>query len=655
MSVRADLLGLTRPALVALANAGFVKRAEKELEQAAPTIGVADDGTLTATFADGTVTKLPPGVSLQQSPCTCGATPMCRHRVMAVLAYQKNSEAPAAPAPSKPWSPADIDDAALEKALGKTVLARAANARQRGVLADVHRGTFAGDDMPAVHMSTSSVRFLVAGDVAHARCDCTLRTGCEHVALAVWAFRLAAEKDPTSKVVAVEVLAASAARVDDVSAAIDLAASVLLEGAINLGPGAATRFALARRTLERAGYSWPLAAVDDLEALLDAYRRRSALYSPEELAGCVAEIVARARAAAKGTDVPSRAVLGADEAIEARLDQLRLVALGARVRADGDDRQIRVFFADPSSDHVTVLERRAPKPEGGQPEDGVALAARSVLAGNPLSVVATCQLVSNAAIRRANRVVTFSTGALKQTSVLRGPGTLDALPQNLVVRDLERHRAATKNQAPRWLRPRLAASTLIVLAVSKVSLVAYDAAAQAVVAECLDATENPFTVRLAYRAECPAALHVLAKALSGNVTGVIGTIHGDVVEPITVVTDRFVAIDLEKGEGGLAALPHVSAVREETPLGAAVSRTLAVLEGGAHTGLRTVSPAWTDRLRQAREEVRELGLEHLAADLEALDHALLAARATGSDSEERAAANAWVTVSLRAQLIAGIL
>lgn len=688
MSWREDLLALTRAALSSIANVGFVKRAEKDLETGpAPSVELAADGTVHVTFADGVKTGLPSGRGLRESPCSCGATPMCRHRVAAVLAYQSYAsaaqaassttlasvtEASAAP-PLPPWSPADVDDAALEKLLGASALARAAALRRRGVLAEVRRGDFERDDLPAVHLATSTVRFLVPRDVGHARCDCTLRTGCEHVAIAVWAFRAARAKDADAAVLSVELgdgpleAGATGARPPALDTALAVAGAVLLEGVAHGSPASATRFALARGALERAGLAWPLAAVEELEALVSAYQRRSARYSSERTSEVVAELYARARAAAGHGELPVRAVLGSDEALEARLDQLRLTGLGARVHADGDDRLVEVYFADPSSSSVLVLERRYTPPSEGSrvatpPDDGPALALKPALAGTPLGTLALGQLVSNAAVRRANRTVSFSTGGLRKTSVLRGAGDLDVLPPSLLVADVSSFAAELRERPPRFLRPRRVADGIVAIRVGAVVEVAYDEAAQAVAATCEDVAQNSFEVTLSFRAVAPGAVAALARALSGElgaVRGVIGQVHVDGalrVDPIAVATaERFVVLDLEaeapEAARVLAALPHVTLGGHESPISELVARVTRVLDEAVHQGLREVAPSWRGRIEAARARAADLGLSQLARELAALDEACAAAKVTGADEDERAWVEAWVSAKLRASLL----
>ena len=141
---RADLLELTPEALTALANAGFVKRAQKDVAAGLlPRVEEAGDGTVSAHFDDGVCTRLPPGRTLRDAACDCPASGMCRHRVMLVLAYQAQagaaSEAAAPEAEDDadgPWSPAQFDDAALAAGFAPSVLEQAARlAASRPVVA----------------------------------------------------------------------------------------------------------------------------------------------------------------------------------------------------------------------------------------------------------------------------------------------------------------------------------------------------------------------------------------------------------------------------------------------------------------------------------------------------------------------------------------
>ncbi len=194
--MRADLVALTPEALAALANVGLVKRAQRELDQGkGPRLEESADGTVTGHFDDGVVTRLPPNTTLRDCLCTCVASGVCRHRVAVALAYRTFASAPTSittaevplAAPLVGVSPADIDDAALERLLPKRTLEDARAIARRGMVIEVVQA--AGNEPPTARLAACTVRFFVPNDPAYARCDCAAGQGCVHVALAVWAFR----------------------------------------------------------------------------------------------------------------------------------------------------------------------------------------------------------------------------------------------------------------------------------------------------------------------------------------------------------------------------------------------------------------------------------------------------------------------------------
>ncbi|EHP42426.1 hypothetical protein OR16_14159 [Cupriavidus basilensis OR16] len=186
---RADLLELTPEALLALANAGFVKRAQKEMaEGKAPELAQEADGTLHAAYADGTRTSLAAGRSLRDAVCSCIASGLCRHRILLVLAYQqacRNAASAAQPAgegmqasveeggggtpvttpaglAGGPWSPADFDDAALQAALRPATLRQAAELARARPVARL-AGWRVAAPVPTAHLPMCTVRFFRCG------------------------------------------------------------------------------------------------------------------------------------------------------------------------------------------------------------------------------------------------------------------------------------------------------------------------------------------------------------------------------------------------------------------------------------------------------------------------------------------------------------
>ena len=131
-------MALTSESVAALANAGLVKRAERELAAGKrPQLAEDAAGVVTGTFEDGVITRLQPGTSLRDTPCSCGAQTVCRHRVAVALAYRAwvsasapadldaggGAPADAAAAPSAgaeaAGSPGEVGDDALLGRIGK--------------------------------------------------------------------------------------------------------------------------------------------------------------------------------------------------------------------------------------------------------------------------------------------------------------------------------------------------------------------------------------------------------------------------------------------------------------------------------------------------------------------------------------------------------
>lgn len=668
--VRSDLMALTTAALASLSNMGLLKRAQKDLDSGKmPAITVSDDGTVRAVFDDGATSLLPSGRALKDASCSCGSPMLCRHRVGAVLAYQRVHAAsvPAAREPES-WSPADIDDAALERAIGRGALDRARSALRRGIIAQGRQGTFVGEDVPSVTLATSTVRFLVPRDLAHARCDCTLRTACEHVALATWAFRAAREKHSGSTAWTVELVDSAANGLERGAAALshaeELVTTLLLQGAAHLPDATEQALVLASQSLERASMAWPLGVLEDTAELWGAYRRRSARYSPSAWSALLLEAFARIRAGtAKDGAVPPRAVLGDDQVLEARLDQVRLVGLGASVEEDGRDRLVHIYLADAASGSILVMRKSyAPSDDKALPEDGPALGRRTSIGGATLSTLAVAQVVSNAATRRANRLVTFGTGPLQRTTVLPQTGGMEALESaGVLVTSVKELMQALLEQPPAFVRPRVLADRLRCVRVREVSQVTWSPSAQVLRARLIDATGNAFHVERSHSALAPGAVPALAQLLSeGGVTTVVGLVtltpRGPILEVMSVGTaSALISLDLatatRQAQKVLGEVPVVGAAPDLPPTGALLTSLSSWLDGVAHNGLRQSTGAAAARLADLARQATSLGASFLAREAEHLVERLEALKVTGAIADEHAAAQAWASVGLRVSLL----
>lgn len=639
--MRADLLALTPEAIAALANVGLVKRAQKELEQGkGPRLEEASDGTVIGHFDDGVVARLPPGVTLRECLCTCVASGVCRHRVAVALAYRAFASDAALPTTA---SPADIDDATLERFLPKRTLDDARAIARRGMVIEVIQA--AGSDPPTARLAACTVRFFGAANPEHARCDCATGQGCVHVALAVWAFRAS---DPTRPTQMIDLRPTRTPRHDAADAeAMTLVEDVLAGGVVNAREALAQRFVLAREPLVAARQQWLVDALDDLELALQRYRARSARYRASDVLTLAAELVARGRAArSPSAELPPSVVLGEGEAAETKLDRLRLLALGCRFDADGDTRSVEISFADPDTGTVLVLDKTWSFDPGEATPDAPTLARRTLGPG-PIHLLAKGQLVTRVAKRRANRVLALGQGAHGATSLTPQTGDFDLLPRPLRVDRLADLEPVFASRAPRLVRARVRAEDVHVFRVGAVDGVFYDAGAQVLIAHVRDPDGRAFMVRRDHRRVAPRALDELGRALLGtygSVRWIAGAtrIEGGtfVVDPTLVSADRVIVPDVE--DATPTDLPRGRTSSPADAIGQRLDAAWSILEEVIQLGLRGTTPTFAARAQASLADLRSHGLARLADQLERATGALI----TDQRSAIRAVLDAAIALDL---------
>ena len=683
-SSRADLLELTPEALTALANAGFVKRAQKDVAAGLlPKLETGADGTVQAQFDDGVRTSLPPGRTLRDAQCSCPASGMCRHRVMLVLAYQAQAQAKTVPAeagasiasveasPSEPeaaWSPAQFDDAALAASFAPSVLDQAGKLAAARPVVGVQAWRSASAP-PVARLPMCSVRFFSRSSLVHARCDCKQGGGCAHVVVALWAFRQAGALEPGSAEVMVEVQPAMSAEEDAASspvaavmqgaAAIALRAnidalllSLWLDGSSQPAMALAARFESVREQARTLSWSWVDDALDELWQLLQAQQARSSRFDPLRLLRVMTELWARLRAAAhagRPTEGPARPALPASQILgvgvkgEVALDHLRLVSLGAELWSDETAEGASILFADPDTQNVTVLERQWSRTADAAGGAAPSLMNRRV-AGFPLRQLASGQVITKTATRRANGLVDITAGA-RQTGVLPlSPKSWDDLVAPLRQHSVAALVAHLREAQPDFVRPRQAASGASAGASGQLHVVAFermemaschwDAAAQVLHARLGQAAQGDedtnaddaswLHLSLPHRAVTPGAVDALARTLAGEhgaLRAVAGTVHlqGDraVMQPLTVLTEqRAIVLQVE------TAAPQPLGLRsdtEEAPaLNALAGDTLELLALWLRQGLRHQSGGALSRAHAQVLRLKQAGLGRSAVLLESV-------------------------------------
>ena len=607
---RPDLAPLTEEILAALTNRGLVKRAVKELAAGALT-GRAEeaDGALVGEFG-GVRTVLPPG-GIDAARCTCGASGVCRHVLMLVLAARADDTEEAVP-PAQPWSPATFDDDALLVRFGGSAVRRAAATRRSGVDAVVRRGA-----PPSVVLPTATVTFLSAGDPGLVLCDAVADDLPHLVILAVWSFREAdgagaAAGAASGDRVEVRLTAGAAATPFAPPPRLDgLAERLLRGGCADADQVLVATVAAAAAQSRAAGRVWLADVCDDIVDQWRAYADRSAVHEPLRAARLLAELWARLRAAT----VPGAAIariVGADTAGDTRLRTATLTGLGARVRATGGSAEVEVFLAH--QDGVLVAGERWASPDDA-PLRGSDLAQRR-LGGAAVSALAASSVVSQSLSRAPNGRVRFGRGRVGAASVLPVGDGWDRLPTGVAFDDAAALCEYVRGRPMPLLRARLAADGLVVLRGLTARSVRYSPGAQALAVEAGDRTGAAVVIERVHRAEVPGALAALAAAATEEVPLQIAgfaLVRGGTVcvDPVAVRTPAgIVVLDL-------AADPADEGLE---PVGgrhdAGVCRAaFEVLAEAAHAGLDAMTAARRRRLEDAAAALRAAGYATAAGDV----------------------------------------
>lgn len=532
--MRADLLALTPELLARLANVGLVKRAQKE---ALPAIA-EDDDTVIATSKDGATTRLPKGAPLDATTCTCGA-PMCRHRIAAVLAYQQLHGA----ATVEAWDPGALD----ETGCGEAAVLRADQLQAHGVVATVRDYT--------VVLPTATVQFLVPRDLAYAKCDCARGNLCEHVVLAIRAVRAGQGTVTLGGGTTVDTAA--------VLAAMDHLARHGLSA-----PGSDARLAQARAGAERARWWWIADGLEELERLAEAYASQSASFSLARLAREGGELVARLRAAAGGALAPAW-ILGSDRVGETAMEQTRLLALGVHFTADGERRLARMYFADPDTSTVLVLDKLWPS----EPRVGHELGALYGSSKLTVADLARGELLTRNARRKANGALDLGAARGMKASLLPSTSSWAQLSAPLLVSDLAAHGARLDALPPVCLRPRGRGAQTSVVALKRVAAIDAPTDGQSVTAVVEDLAGNPLALRVEHRAVSPGAVDATLAALREGPSHVAGElVHGAdgwAMAPLAFLGSSLVAIELARPSRHVAE-PGLPRARQEPALATAL-------------------------------------------------------------------------------------
>lgn len=629
---RQDLLHLSPEALAQAANLGLVKRAQRELEGGkGPALELDAAGTLSALFADGTRVRWAAGQGIQEAACSCGAAGACRHRIMAALAYRSQAEA----APPPLVSPAAVSDAELAQLLPPRLLALAHSLQERGLSVEL-RDTAAGEPCPTARLPTATVRFWAGARIEAARCDCVAGGACEHLALAVWAFRAAGEG--AAPLCQVQLGAPQAAAHLERQPYLELAGSLLRHGVQQGAALHAQAFTGALEAARSEGAVWLQLLLAELESWSQAYAARSARFRLQDGVRLLAELALRLGAGTR----PGRAreALGLGEVEESELDRLRLITLGCRVDQEGEDCHARLVLADMDTASRFVLHHRWQEPGGGPPD----LGRQRLAPGVRLLQLASGQLLATQARRRADGTLLLARARSSQNSLLPQDGDWRSLGPPLAFASVAGLRAEKLAHPLPMAEARHAAGRYLLFQAGPPEQLFYDPQQQTLVALLRDEAGEALLLQYRHRGRQRHGLDALAGALSGalgplrQVAGVLTWQGGTpCLEPWALACDRLVLPDLEAPgscSGALARLPlgELQAPAPEGPVGA-VQRLLELLAELPHQGFVRLNRHWWDSAAALATRLQALSLSALARGLAALLEELARAQASPADHQ----------------------
>ncbi|HAJ0072270.1 TPA: hypothetical protein HL353_03210 [Escherichia coli] len=564
-SLRPELLELTPQALTALSNAGFVKRSLKELENGnVPEIS-HENGALIATFSDGVRTQLANGQALKEAQCSCGASGMCRHRVMLVLSYQRLCATTQTTEKEEEWDPAIwLEElATLPDATRKRAQALVA----KGITIELF---CTPSEIPSARLPMSDVRFYSRSSIRFARCDCIEGTLCEHVVLAVQAFVQAKAQQAEFTHLIWQMRSEHVTSSDD-------------PFANDEGDACRQYVQQLSQALWLGGISQPLihyeAAFSRAQQAAERCNWRWVSESLRQLRDSVGEV----------PPMPWRTVVGAGIAGEAKLDHLRLVSLGMRCWQDIEQYGLRIWFTDPDTGSILHLSRSWPRSE----QENSPAATRRLFSFQA-GALAGGQIVSQAAKRSADGELLLATRNRLSSVVPLSPDAWQMLSAPLRQPGIVALREYLRQRPPACIRPLNQVDNLFILPVAECISLGWDSSRQTLDAQVIsgEGEDNLLTLSLPASACSPFAVERMAALLQQTddpvslVSGFVSFVEGQLtLEPRVMMTKtRAWALDAETAP--VAPLPSASVLPVPSTAHQLLMRCQALLIQLLHNGWR---------------------------------------------------------------------
>ncbi|MEC9495504.1 MULTISPECIES: SWIM zinc finger family protein [Escherichia] len=633
-SLRPELLELTPQALTALSNAGFVKRSLKELENGnVPDIS-HENGALIATFSDGIRTQLASGQALKEAQCSCGASGMCRHRVMLVLSYQRLCAA-TQPTEKEEWDPviwleelATLPDATRKRA--QALIAK-------GISIELF---CAPGEIPSARLPMSDVRFYSRSSIRFARCDCIAGTLCEHVALAVQAFAEAKAQQAEFTHLIWQMRSEHVTSSDDPFASDEgktcrqyvqqLSQALWLGGISQPLIHYEAAFSRALQAAEICHWRWVSESLRQLQASVDASHARASHYHAGECLRQLAALTSRLNSAQEMArrdsigevpPMPWRTVVGAGIAGEAKLDHLRMVSLGMRCWQDFQQYGLRIWFTDPDTGSILHLSRCWPRSE----QENAPAATRRLFSFKA-GALAGGQIVSQAARRSAEGELLLGTRNRLSSVVPLSPDAWQMLSAPLRQPGIAALREYLRQRPPVCVRPLNQVDNLFILPVAECISLGWDSSRQTLDAQVIsgEGENNVLTLSLPASACGPFATERMAALLQQQddpvclVSGFVSFVEGQLtLEPQVMMTQtRAWALDAETAP--VAPLPSANVLPVPSTAHQLLMRCQALLIQLLHNGWRYQAQSIISQADLLANELTVVGFYRLAHVLKQL-------------------------------------
>lgn len=371
-------------ALVALANRGLFRRAQKDLESTAPTILAVEDDRVQVQIADATVDarEVP-----SKCTCSCPATGICRH-ILSALLYLRDSadlaacdssvqtklfddgetgENPAAETaelaiPSPAEVIGNLSDEELQKWAGKPLLRKSLKILAADLPVEIE-----ASETLVVRFPTRNItcRWIPSGGLTGIICSCQAENVCEHAVTAILAYQVSLGKRQiiVDQSVLTESSGAPRTRAEVLASVGTVLCEMLSLGLARLSPATAQRLI----TLAVSAHGVDLPRLERmLKTLADEVQlalRRDAQSNSAGLIAQTARIEALRTALTKSE---SAALVGRHRSQYHDVGQLALIGLGAqRWRSKGGYHGVTVYFWDESRRNWATWSDSRPVTQSG--------------------------------------------------------------------------------------------------------------------------------------------------------------------------------------------------------------------------------------------------------------------------------------------------